>query len=82
MLINLYLKVRKIECLKIINNNNLNKFNKPIDLIMWIPIIIMKQCSFNLHRIRIYRILRIKLFNPKMKFKISKMKKLSLNDNK
>ena len=42
MLINLYLKVRKIECLKIINNNNLNKFNKPIDLIMWIPIIIMK----------------------------------------
>ena len=59
-----------MECLKIINNNNkLNKFNKPIDLIMWIPIIIMKQCSFNLHRIRIYRILRIKLFNPKMKFK-------------
>ena len=42
MLINLYLKVRKIECLKIINNNNLNKFNKPIDLIMWIPIIIIK----------------------------------------
>ena len=42
MLINLYLKVRKIECLKIINNNNnLNKFNKPIDLIMWIPIIII-----------------------------------------